>query len=270
MSKALALMAVVAGFGMVAYVMPSPDRGAERRLADVVRITTNGTQVAMPDDPVTRLTAPNAIAPAGRVTIAPSQPMAGPAIPAATPVMRRVTVARAGDPDQRTDLVRDLQRELKRVGCYGGAIDGMWSPAAQSAMGAFTARVNATLPVAEPDHILLALVQGRASLTCTASCPTGQAPAVDGRCIPAALVALAARQPAAPVAGRMSLAGPVKVVRAQSRAKRDTGSAGNRRPAANQPTRTASRSTQPSAPRSGNGGAQFATQLFARLSHNSM
>ena len=43
--------------------------------------------------------------------------------------------------------------ELRRVGCYGGELNGVWTPATRLAMKAFTERVNATLPVGDPDDI---------------------------------------------------------------------------------------------------------------------
>ena len=47
----------------------------------------------------------------------------------------------------RVELVRDLQRELSRVGCYNGSLDGQWNGATRQSMGDFLARVNARLPL---------------------------------------------------------------------------------------------------------------------------
>ena len=90
-------------------------------------------------------------------------------------------------------LGRELQRELARVGCYEGERNGIWTPATRKAMKAFTDRVNATLPTEEPDHILLALVQGYRDKVCGVTCPAGQGLAEDGRCMPSAI--LAAKKP---------------------------------------------------------------------------
>ncbi len=49
------------------------------------------------------------------------------------------------------------------------------------------ARVNATLPIDEPDYILLTLIKGQATASCV-TCPLGQSLA-DGRCIPNAVIA---------------------------------------------------------------------------------
>lgn len=102
--------------------------------------------------------------------------------------------AKAGDAEARAHLTSDLQRELKRVGCYGGEINGAWTQSTRRAMTVFMERVNATLPANEPDYILLTLVQGHATLVCSTDCPTGQVYNYDGRCLPAAVVAQANRR----------------------------------------------------------------------------
>jgi hypothetical protein len=95
----------------------------------------------------------------------------------------------ASDAETRFELARDLQRELKRVGCYQGEVTGAWTPAAKAAMAAFMDRVNATLPTGEPDYILLTLVQGHSGIACGIECPSGQVSAGGGRCVPRAVVA---------------------------------------------------------------------------------
>jgi hypothetical protein len=97
------------------------------------------------------------------------------------------------DSRQRYALVREIQTELKRVGCYGGAIDGNWGGASKRAMVAFIERVNASLPLKEPDAILLLLVKSHAVGTCGSDCPVGQTQSQSGRCIPDAIVARAGK-----------------------------------------------------------------------------
>src|SRR5581483_10532362 len=93
-------------------------------------------------------------------------------------------------------LTRELQKELRRVGCYDGEINGAWTPSTRRAMKAFTDRLNASLPVDAPDPVLYALVQGQRAEVCGKACPTGQASSEDGRCLPAAIIARAGRSPA--------------------------------------------------------------------------
>ena len=92
------------------------------------------------------------------------------------------------------DLARSLQAELKRVGCYRGAIDGQWGPMSRRAMAEFASRINANLPVGEPDPLLLRMVQSHKGEGCAA---TGY-------------VAIR-EQPRSvePLPGRMSVGGPV-------------------------------------------------------------
>lgn len=68
-------------------------------------------------------------------------------------------------------LVRDLQRQLRRTECYDGAITGQWSTKTRKAMADFLAATNASLPVDQPDHVLLALVQSHSGLSCGPSQP---------------------------------------------------------------------------------------------------
>lgn len=102
---------------------------------------------------------------------------------------RRMTSSKPGDSWTRYELVRDLQRELKRVGCYWGRVDGSWGSGSKRAMGEFTERVNAALPASEPDYILLSLVQNHPGRVCGNACPSGQSADNHGRCLPNAMLA---------------------------------------------------------------------------------
>jgi hypothetical protein len=99
------------------------------------------------------------------------------------------------DPDDRAALARALQHELKRVGCYSGEITGVWTTSSRMAMKTFVERVNAALPIDNPDPVLLSLVQGRRDRACGA-CPAGQTAAAGGACVPNAVLANGAREPA--------------------------------------------------------------------------
>jgi hypothetical protein len=87
---------------------------------------------------------------------------------------------KGGEPPR---LVRDLQRELKRVGCYPHEIDGEWTPGTRKAMKEFTDRVNAALPVERPDPAHLTLLQSHPEIVCRESCWVGESFA-DNRCLP--------------------------------------------------------------------------------------
>jgi len=69
-------------------------------------------------------------------------------------------------PADREMLSRDIQRELRRVGCYRGDIDGTWGPQSRQAMGAFTAALKLRIPFDAPDEMMLRLVQGQTARVC--------------------------------------------------------------------------------------------------------
>jgi hypothetical protein len=141
-----------------------------------------------------------AVGPRASAIVSP-RPGAGPPAVGSAPVV--VTLApRSGDavpsrtaaiPRDRDSLARELQKELRRVGCYEGKLNGVWTPATRRAMKTFTDRVNATLPVDEPDAVLYVMVQSQQERVCGKPCPVDQGLSEDGRCVPNAILAKAAR-----------------------------------------------------------------------------
>jgi hypothetical protein len=131
-------------------------------------------------------------------------------------------------PGDQGSLAQDLQRELARVGCYDGQINGVWTTSTRQAMKTFLERVNATLPIHQPDGVLLALVQGQRVKICGASCPSDQTLADGDRCMPTAILSrgvpkekavpatsgwsttttVAPKLTSSPIEGQMALAGP--------------------------------------------------------------
>ncbi len=214
MGKATGVFLILAGVGTAALVLPAVDKDAERQLAEVVRIATGAAPQVTPD---VRAAQSGPVAPApNRIVIAPilSPPSAPPTTKLATAnvaaapalseqgnapslmappqiITRNATAspARPADSEARADLARDIQRELKRVGCYDGELTGDWSPVTRRAMKTFIDRVNAALPIDEPDHILRTMVQGHPGAACGKTCPNGQSASSDGRCLPSAILA---------------------------------------------------------------------------------
>ncbi len=77
----------------------------------------------------------------------------------------------------RAGLARELNKELKRVGCYEGEVTAAWTSSSRQAMRRFTESVNARLPFEEPDLVLLRLVQSHRQTVC--GCRTGPASAAS-------------------------------------------------------------------------------------------
>jgi len=247
MGKANGLFLIVAGAAALctAYVMRSitdqrapapqqseivkgPSGGSDLRRAVVPEGWQAFSRAATPG-PAEAETAPVVVTHAQRTNEAVVRKPIAPPAKSATPM-----------PGDRASLARELQRELRRVGCYDGELNSNWTPATRKAIKAFIDRVNAKLPIDEPDHILLVLVQGHRDRACGVPCPAGQGLADDGGCLPNAILAqankkapersttLSAVQAAAPVItglstattaapptllsvlgeGRMALAGP--------------------------------------------------------------
>lgn len=209
MGKAAGFLLILAGVGTAAYVVPAFDVKEEPRRA-LPAASTGSSPVSSPASSMTTAS----IAPVP-VQAAP-QAVAPRAVPAAEPVREPVAVAKArpslavepgpvkvdtasepikvaaGTPartDQRLALTKEIQRELRRVGCYAGDIDGEWSSDTRAAMKTFIDRVNATLPIDQPDHILKTLVSGHPGDACGRSCPAGQTAAANGRCMPTQVIA---------------------------------------------------------------------------------
>ena len=226
MGKFAGLLMIAAGVGTAAYVYPlvtsNADR-AEKQLADVVAITTAAIPASQADPKATRPPVPVVVKPASgadgqRVVSAETSPgklplAAAPKTPAVAaltaspdtqPVARPIEIPQPlaakrpgrNDDEARLTLTREIQRELKRVGCFEGAADGSWTADTRQAMKTFIDRVNATLPIDEPDHILKTLVQGHPGNACGKSCPAGQGLSGDGKCLPTAIIAQSGKRPA--------------------------------------------------------------------------
>lgn len=196
------LLLVMAGVSLGAYTFLPPPSDGEQALREMTRISAAPDRApaersAWVEPPEAAPTAPGTGAPPASAAGTPTETaaLAKPsatwsAIVTAEPAQQgRITSSKPGDDETRIQLTRDLQTELKRVGCYSGEVTGTWTPSSKRAMSTFMERVNASLPIDEPDYILLTLVQGHAAQACGAACPSGQSAAEDGRCMPQAVLA---------------------------------------------------------------------------------
>ena len=88
---------------------------------------------------------------------------------------------------QASALARAAQQELYRLGCYNEQINGVWTSHSRSAAQKFLSRVNARLPIEQPDDALVALLRSTNGFVCS-QCPVGEAFNPAGDCVPKALV----------------------------------------------------------------------------------
>ena len=174
MSRLLGAILVLAGIGIL-YLAASADR--------LVLNAPEAVRREIPKSPMRTETVEAAARGAWRA-IPDAAPRAEPVPPAVTvtPAARTALPAprdAASPPADRIVMIRDLQRELKRVGCYEGEIHGVWTRSTRDAMERFTELTNAKLPTQEPDLVLLSLVRGYAGNTgCDRSVITAAAPKI--------------------------------------------------------------------------------------------
>jgi hypothetical protein len=78
-------------------------------------------------------------------------------------------------PPAPVDYSLDVQRELKRVGCYTGGLDGDWGSGSRRALTRFNERTGKSLGT-EPTATVLAEVQATRSRVCPAATPSPPRP----------------------------------------------------------------------------------------------
>ncbi len=84
-----------------------------------------------------------------------------PAVPAKPPVDRRT-------------LTISLQRELNRVGCNAGVVDGVWGRTGKKALANFAKYAKVQLPGTDPSEDVISAVRTKKGKVCPLSCGAGQ------------------------------------------------------------------------------------------------
>lgn len=172
MSKMAGFALIVAGLGVGIFAIASSNNFGER--PETAQSPMSGPVVSEATLPVPRSRAAEAstVSPPFVVTV---ESHIG---------NRRISQERLAIPKDRDALTRELQKELRRVGCYEGDISGAWSQSTRRAMKTFIERMNARLPIEEPNVVLYALVKGQLELVCGKPCSHGEMQSADGRCVP--------------------------------------------------------------------------------------
>jgi len=141
MSTSGRLILLIAGLSVAVYAM-WPETGADVTVPSVQeqqegqgsKLASSGESVfSRPEEPSSSFIEPSV------VTIAEHT------------VERSVPPGQSRAPRGRDAIGRELQKELKRVGCYAGKLHGVWTTSTRHAMNAFVERVNARLPTNQPD-----------------------------------------------------------------------------------------------------------------------
>ncbi len=130
---------------------------------------------------------------AARETPAPQPAQQAPAQVAALP---ETNVAVPGPNVDMRAVARELQTELKRVGCDPGTVDGNWSAKSQIALGQFNKRAGMDLDTRGATVSALEAVRVQRGRICGPSCASGERAEGD-RCI--ALPAAPKANPKSPV-----------------------------------------------------------------------
>lgn len=97
---------------------------------------------------------------------------AGSALPASPPPF-------TGD---KVELVRSLQTELQRVGCYPGATDGQWKSQTRGALTQFARQAKLDLFTEKPSVAALDAVRAHRNRVCPLECGAGKVER-DGNCV---------------------------------------------------------------------------------------
>ncbi|MGE5267981.1 MAG: putative peptidoglycan binding domain-containing protein [Deltaproteobacteria bacterium] len=232
MERVLGLIVVGAGLAYFATEYAPAALDHEEQAAEISRIVARATILEPETVPAEHpdLRRP-VISPAAASAIAPALPprdlladRTGNALPTVVVANERQVLPAAASPksdlDVQRQLARQIQAELKRVGCYSGRLDGSWGERSRRAMETFVSRVNASLPTREPDVFLLSLVKGQTGDVCGQACDNGYM-SRGGRCVAGEILADAgSRTPSSapefqvaarptPLPGRMSIGGPL-------------------------------------------------------------
>jgi uncharacterized caspase-like protein len=85
-------------------------------------------------------------------------------------------------PSARERLARELQRELKRVGCDPGEFDGIWTHKSEMALQKFAVRTRLALHTDTPTPAALDAVMFQKARVCLPACAANEVEA-DGECV---------------------------------------------------------------------------------------
>jgi uncharacterized caspase-like protein len=114
----------------------------------------------------------------------------------------------AQDKTKALALARNLQTELRRVGCDPGNIEGKWDNRAKEALNDFVRRTKATISTDQPNEEALREVQAKKERICPLRCGSSEHE-INGKCVtrPKVEPRQVEKKPAAPKASGESKSG---------------------------------------------------------------
>ena len=87
---------------------------------------------------------------------------------------RTAPAAPAKPPVDRRTLTLNLQRELTRVGCKPGVIDGVWGRNGKKALARFSKHAKVQLPGTDPSEDVISAIRTKKGKVCPLTCDAGQ------------------------------------------------------------------------------------------------
>lgn len=134
---------------------------------------------------------------------APPLPAAEAKTLAATDLQALIAAPATGDAGPPVDLVKTVQGELSRLGCYRMPIDGVWGPGSRKALADFHARTRRAAGPLEPTVEILSELYLQPGRVCRAPVPIvrtsrAETPAATGRSGGGTARSSPPRQPAPP------------------------------------------------------------------------
>jgi hypothetical protein len=94
----------------------------------------------------------------------------------------RTKAGKVQTPSGKSTLARDIQTELKRLGCFAGDPDPTWTPKASEALARYLKAAKQTLPGDGLTPIFLEQLKWGPARTCPTPCGAGEKFA-DGKCV---------------------------------------------------------------------------------------
>ena len=89
-------------------------------------------------------------------------------------IERDITLSLPSEQQNETQLATSVQTELKRVGCFDGAANGLWDEKTKRALSNFARLAKLDVPAVAASEQVVALLQSRQDRICPLECGPGR------------------------------------------------------------------------------------------------